>query len=141
MWLSFPRLNWPRTLPYDISVCIEPGSKIDDLILTLRSLQSLALISYGSLPNCLLIREVITGSVGATTHTYTHPCGHSLPLIFSTILLNNYHHLIYFFVYCLVPLENKLHKDKNICFCLLLQRCLLQNKCSMNIFINKNDNC
>lgn len=38
-------MNWPRTLPYDISVKIEPRSKITDFVLTLRSLQSLAIPS------------------------------------------------------------------------------------------------
>lgn len=38
-------MNWPRTLPYDISVRIEPRSKITDFVLTLRSLQSLAIPS------------------------------------------------------------------------------------------------
>lgn len=38
-------MNWPRTMPYDISVRIEPRSKITDLVLTLRSLQSLAIPS------------------------------------------------------------------------------------------------
>ena len=38
-------VNWPRTLPYSISARIEPKAKIEDLILTLRSVQSLAIPS------------------------------------------------------------------------------------------------
>lgn len=42
--------------------------------------EGLALSSYRSLPNCLLIREAIPGTIAETAHTYTHPYDHCLPL-------------------------------------------------------------